>query len=160
MPTDDTICAIATPPGTGGIGVFRVSGPGAFTICDKLLRHSRPCKSYHGHTLHRAAVMDGKDAVDDVLVAVFHAPGSYTGEDVVEISCHGGPVPMRRVLERLLASGARMAEPGEFTLRAFLNGKMDLAQAEAVCDIINARTAEAHELAQALGGGRLSQEVG
>jgi tRNA modification GTPase len=159
LPTDDTICAIATPAGTGGIGVFRVSGPDAFAICDKLLCHRRPCESYRGRTLHRAAVMDSDDVVDDVLIAIFHAPGSYTGDDVVEISCHGGPVPMRRILALLLANGARMAESGEFTLRAFLNGKMDLAQAEAVCDIISARTEEAHQLAQSLNAGRLSQEV-
>ena len=160
LPTDDTICAVATPPGTGGLGVFRVSGPNAFSVCDKVLRQRRQCETYAGHTLHRARVVDGKETVDNVLIAIFHAPKSYTGENVVEISCHGGPVPMRRVLSLLLANGARMAEPGEFTLRAFLNGKMDLAQAEAVCDIINARTTQAHQLAQSLGAGALSQEVG
>lgn len=159
LQTDDTICAIATPPGVGGLGIFRVSGRQAFDICDAILVQRKPCRSYAGHTLHRADVVDRGETVDDVLIAVFHAPASYTGEDVVEISCHGGPMPMRRILALLLSHGARMAEPGEFTLRAFLNGKMDLAQAEAVCDIISARTEQAHRLAQGLGAGRLSQEV-
>ena len=99
------------------------------------------------------------EAIDDVLLAVFHGPRSYTGEDVVEISGHGGPVPMRRILGRLLGSGARLADPGEFTQRAFLNGKMDLAQAEAVGDAIAARTEEAHRLARRQGEGRLSAAV-
>lgn len=160
LPTEDTICAIATPAGVGGIGVFRVSGSQAFAVCDRILRHRKPCRDHAGYTLHRARVVDRGETIDDVLIAVFHAPASYTGEDVVEISCHGGPVPMRHILTLLLWAGARMAEPGEFTLRAFLNGKMDLAQAEAVCDIISARTEEAHRLAQGLGVGRLSEEVG
>ncbi|HEY3328384.1 MAG TPA: tRNA uridine-5-carboxymethylaminomethyl(34) synthesis GTPase MnmE [Capsulimonadaceae bacterium] len=158
--TDDTICAQATPRGTGGIGVFRVSGAAAFAICDSVLRHRRPCASHSGHTLHRAVVLAAdRTAIDDVLVAVFHAPRSYTGEDVVEISCHGGPVPMRGTLDALLEAGARLAEPGEFTFRAFMNGRMDLAQAEAVCDLIAAQTVEAHRAAQAQQSGKLSAAI-
>ena len=99
------------------------------------------------------------ETIDDVLLSIFHGPRSYTGEDVVEISGHGGPVPLRRILARLLQSGARLAEPGEFTQRAFLNGKMDLAQAEAVADAIAAQTDEAHRLARRQGEGRLSAAV-
>jgi tRNA modification GTPase len=159
---DDTICSLATPPGVGGIGVIRVSGPQAFAVTDAVTKRPRdvPSASYAGHTLHRADVLayDGS-VIDDVLLAIFHAPRSYTGENVVEISAHGGPVPLRRTLSRLLTSGARLAQPGEFTQRAYLNGKMDLAQAEAVGDIIAARTDEALTLARSQQSGRLSAEV-
>ena len=159
---DDTICALATPPGTGGLGVIRLSGPRAFAVADAVTERPKnaPCHTYAGHTLHRAHVTDAQgETVDDVLLAVFHGPRSYTGEDVVEISGHGGPVPMRRVLSCLLAGGARLAGPGEFTQRAYLNGKMDLAQAEAVGDAIAAGTEEAHRLARRQGEGRLSAAV-
>lgn len=161
-PIDDTICALATPAGTGGIGVIRVSGPLAFEIADAITRQRRGkrCREYQGFTLHRADVVAvSGDVIDNVLVSVFHAPRSYTGEDVVEISGHGGPVPLRRILGRLLACGARLAAPGEFTQRAFLNGKMDLAQAESIGDAIAAQTEEAHQLAQRQGEGRLSCAV-
>jgi tRNA modification GTPase len=159
---EDTICALATPPGTGGIGVIRVSGPQAFRIADTITRRRRntSCAAYKGHSLHRAEVIAASgDSIDDVLLAVFHGPRSYTGEDVVEISGHGGPLPLRRILARLLEAGARVAKPGEFTQRAFLNGKMDLAQAEAVGDVIAAQTEEAHRLARRQGEGRLSRQV-
>jgi len=159
---NDTICALVTPPGTGGIGVIRLSGPDAFVIIDSVSAGQRlkSCSSYAGYTLHRANIISGNGAViDDVLMAVFHAPRSYTGEDVVEISAHGGPIPLRQILERLLAGGARLARPGEFTQRAFLNGKMDLAQAEAVGDMIAAQTAQAHRLARSQSEGYLSHAV-
>ncbi len=159
---DDTICALATPSGAGGLGVIRLSGPRAFAIADAVTRRPRniPCASRKGHTLHRATVTDTQGGrIDDVLLAVFHAPRSYTGEDTVEISAHGGPVPLRQIIGRLLEQGARLARPGEFTQRAFLYGKMDLAQAEAVGDIIAARTDQAHALAQRQGAGRLSEAV-
>jgi len=159
---DDTICALATPPGTGGIGVIRLSGPHAFAVADAVTKRPKdtPCRDYPGHTLHRARVIAAEgEAIDDVLLAVFRSPRSYTGEDVVEISGHGGPVPLRRILSRLLECGARLADPGEFTQRAFLNGKMDLAQAEAVGDAIAAQTDEAHRLARRQGEGRLSAAV-
>ena len=156
---NDTICAVATPPGTGGLGVIRVSGPLAFSVVDAVSR-CLPCASFVGHTLHRSAIVNPNGSViDDVLVSVFHAPRSYTGEDVVEISAHGSPLILGQILARLLESRARLARPGEFTLRAFLNGKMDLAQAEAVGDLIAAQTAEAQRLARAQSEGRLSQAV-
>lgn len=159
---DDTICALATPSGAGGIGVIRISGPEAFIVADRVSaqRGSKKCVSYGGHTLHRAAIIETSgEVIDDVLLAVFHAPRSYTGEDVIEISAHGGLVPLRRIIARLLESGARLARPGEFTQRAFLNGKMDLAQAEAVGDIIAAQTEQAHRQARRQSAGHLSRAV-
>ena len=159
---EDTICALATPSGRGGIGVIRVSGPEAFALVDRITwrPNHTPCAAFAGHTLHRADVVrPGGEVIDDVLLAVFHAPRSYTGEDVVEISGHGGPIPLGEILSRLLAAGARPAEPGEFTQRAFLNGKMDLAQAEAVGDVIAAQTEQAHRLARRQTEGRLSRVV-
>jgi len=158
----DTICALATPPGSGGLGVIRVSGPAAFAIVDRATwrPNHTPCAGWAGYTLHRADIVHPTgEVIDDVLLAVFHAPRSYTGEDVVEISAHGGPVPLRQILGRLMQCGARPARPGEFTQRAFLNGKMDLAQAEAVGDIIAAQTEQAHRLARRQSEGRLSLAV-
>ena len=162
LPDEDTICALATPPGTGGIGVIRVSGSAAFAIVDRATwrPNHTPCAGWAGYTLHRADIVHPTgEVIDGVLLAVFHAPRSYTGEDVVEISGHGGPVPLRQILARLMQCGARMARPGEFTQRAFLNGKLDLAQAEAVGDIIAARTEQAHRLARRQSEGRLSTAV-
>jgi len=164
---DDTIAAIATPPGEGGIGIVRVSGLQALAIADRLFhRPARRSKiqnpsSLPSHTLHYGLVRDPEtgERVDDVLLLLFRAPRSYTGEDVAEFSCHGGPVTLGRVLALALRAGARMAEPGEFTQRAFLNGRMDLAQAEAVCDQIRARTAAAQRVALRQREGGLSREV-
>jgi len=159
---DDTICALATPPGKAGIGVIRVSGPQAFALLDQITRRPNhtPCAAYAGYTLHRADVVQAEgEIIDSVVLAIFHAPRSYTGENSVEISAHGGPMPLGQILARLLAAGARMAGPGEFTQRAFLNGKMDLAQAEAVGDIIAAQTEQAHRLARSQSEGRLSRAV-
>ncbi len=159
---DETICALATPSGVGGIGVIRVSGPDAFAVVDRVTwrPNHTPCAHWAGHTLHRANVVQASgEEIDDVLLAIFHAPRSYTGENVVEISAHGGPIPLQQILARLLAQGARMARPGEFTQRAFLSGKMDLAQAEAVGDIIAAQTEQAHRLARRQSQGQLSQAV-
>jgi len=158
----DTICALATPPGSGGLGVIRVSGPAAFAIVDRATwrPNHTPCAGWAGYTLHRADIVHPTgEVIDDVLLAVFHAPRSYTGEDVVEISAHGGPIPLRQILARLMQCGARPARPGEFTQRAFLNGRMDLAQAEAVGDIIAAQTEQAHRLARRQSEGRLSLAV-
>ena len=105
---DETICALATPPGVGGIGVIRVSGPGTFAIVDRVTwrPNHTPCAAFAGHTLHRADVVQATgEVIDDVLLAVFQAPRSYTGEDVVEISAHGGPIPLRQIIARLLAAG-------------------------------------------------------
>jgi tRNA modification GTPase len=137
----DTIVAIATPPGRGGIGVIRISGPDAVAIASRLLDRHEPLTARHATF---ARVVDcaaaGATPVDQVVVTWFAAPHSYTGEDVVEVSGHGSPVLLRRMVELALAAGARLAEPGEFTLRAYLSGRMDLPQAEAVADLVDAVT--------------------
>ncbi len=143
---DDTIAAISTPPGEGGIGIVRISGKKALVIADKIFRSPRGKRPSRvpSYTTHYGHIVAGKktspEIVDEVILTVMRAPASYTREDVVEINCHGGIVPLKRVLELVLAAGARPAEPGEFTRRAFLNGRLDLAQAEAVLDVIRART--------------------
>ena len=134
---DDTIVALATPPGAGAIGVVRMSGPEAFSIIDKLF--SKKLSDQPGYTIHHGLLKD-EAPIDDVLISVFRAPKSYTGEDVIEISCHGSPVVQQQVIEACIKHGARAARAGEFTQRAFLKGKLDLAQAEAVADLIAADT--------------------
>ena len=141
---EDTIAAIATPAGQGGIGIVRISGKEAIAVADAVLRLQgdktlAQCKS---HTVHHGWVINAKDGeiIDEVLVTLMRAPKSYTAEDVVEINCHGGMTVLRAVLQAVLNAGARLATPGEFTKRAFLHGRMDLAQAEAVIDIIHAKT--------------------
>ena len=136
--TTDTIVAIATPPGRGGIGVVRVSGPDARAIARRLVTHAGELEPRRA-TLTKVQ-QSGRDAFDHVIVTFFPAPHSYTGDDVVEMSAHGSPVILRGIVEAAIARGARLAEPGEFTLRAFLNGRMDLMQAEAVADLIDAAT--------------------
>src|SRR5881628_3655775 len=140
MNAGDTICAIATPPGEGGIGIIRLSGEKALDIASTVFAGSggRTVRDYKTHTLHHGELRapDTGVRIDEVLVAVMKAPRSYTREDVVEFHCHGGPLVLRMGLEVLIRSGARLAEPGEFTKRAFLNGRLDLAQAEAVMDLI------------------------
>ncbi len=141
-----TIAAIATPPGQGGVGIVRVSGPEAAAILDKMV--GRGPDRFEPHRLHLCEICDQDGRVIDESLAV-HMPGprSYTGEDVVEFQCHGGPIILKRVLDGCLATGARIADPGEFTQRAFLNGRLDLTQAEAVADLVNATTESAHEMA-------------
>lgn len=156
----DTIAAIATPPGEGGIAVLRVSGPEAVTIVERRFRSSAPLSAAATHTAHVGSIVDEHgERADQVVCTVFRAPHSYTGEEVVEVSCHGGTVTSRRILEILMAAGARMAQPGEFTKRAFLNGKMDLAQAEAVADLIQARSDASRRTSLEQLSGRLSREV-
>lgn len=142
---DDTIAAIATPLGEGALAVVRISGPAAISIADSVFRGRSPLQSAAGYTVHHGLLVaaDGGE-VDEVLATVFRAPHSYTGEDAVELSCHGGAYVGRKVLELLLAAGARQADPGEFTKRAFLNSKMDLTQAEAVAELIHAGGEAAH----------------
>ena len=146
-----TIAAIATPVGEGGIGVIRISGDSAASIAQRIFR--KPSGSnidvsrLDSHTLHYGNIVDGDRPVDDVLLAWMKGPHTYTREDTVEISCHGGPLPLREVLRVALAAGARPAERGEFTLRAFLNGRLDLTQAEAVLNVIGAQTSESLRLA-------------
>lgn len=140
--TDDSIVAIATPPGRGGIGVVRISGPASLTIAAAMLDHRGALTPrYATYTrARRRADSNGSGALDEVIATYFPAPHSYTGEHVVEISAHGSPVVLQAIVESAMAAGARLARPGEFTLRAFLNGKRDLIQAEAVADLIAAAT--------------------
>lgn len=154
--TADTIAAIATPPGQGAIAVLRMSGPKALAIASAVF--SRPVTGPR-HQIHgRVRATDGS-AIDEVLLTWFGGPHSYTGEDTVEISCHGGLLVTRKVLDRLLEAGARLAEPGEFSQRAFLNGKMDLTQAEAVMDLISAQTDLALRAAHEQLAGRLGKAL-
>jgi tRNA modification GTPase len=156
MSFDSTICALATP-GHGAIAVIRVSGPDAIQITEEIFQAATSGKELsqqQPNTIHFGTIRDGKVIVDEVLVSLFIAPHSYTGEDSIEISCHGSPYIQQRILELLISHGAEAAGPGEFTQRAFLNGKMDLSQAEAVADLIAAESEGAHRVAlQQLRGG-------
>lgn len=146
---EDTICAISTPPGIGGIAVIRVSGPQAITITDRIWQGKKLADT-PGHTVRFGRVIDpmrDNEMLDEGVATVFRAPSSFTGDDVVELSVHGSRYVQRRLLEILTANGARLAEAGEFTRRAFANGKMDLAQAEAVADVIASNSRAAHKLA-------------
>lgn len=159
---EDTIAAIATPVGEGGISVIRISGKGALHTADSLFRGKKRIKDMLSHTAVFGNIVDsGSDrtVLDEVVVVVFRSPNSYTGEDVVEISCHGGMLVTKSILNALIESGARHANPGEFTQRAFINGRLDLSQAEAVADIIHARTERAHRSSLDQLKGRLSQEI-
>ena len=160
---DDTIAAIGTAPGEAGIGIVRMSGPDAVSILDKLFVPTRgnSILEYGGRRLTHGHIVDPdtKNRVDEVLVTYMKAPYTYTAEDVTEIDCHGGIVPVRKILELVLRHGARIAEPGEFTKRAFLNGRIDLAQAEAVMDLIRAKTEVGFDVALGQLEGSLSKEV-
>lgn len=159
---NDTIAAIATPPGSGGIGVIRVSGAGAFDLVLPLLRRPNGRTGIPpSHLLTYGQVIDPttQELLDEVFVAFMRAPRTYTRENVVEIQGHGGPLVLQRILRLVLAQGARMANPGEFTLRAFLNGRLDLAQAEAVMDLINAQTEAGLRLAMQQLRGRISEQI-
>ena len=154
----DTIAAIATPFGPGAIALIRVTGEEALGVSSGAL--GKDCDRLEPRTVHRAEIRaGGGDVIDDVLLTIFRNPRSYTGEDLVEISCHGGLLVVQRILERLLQCGARSAMEGEFTQRAFLNGKMDLTQAEAVMDVIGAQTDLALRAAQHQLGGRIGKET-
>lgn len=142
----DTIVAPATAPG-GALAVIRVSGAEALSLCDRIFRGRQALAAAAGNTVHYGRIPDGERVVDDVLATVFRAPHSYTGEDSVEISCHGSPYIVSEILRLLIAAGGRMARPGEFTIRAYLAGKLDLSQAEAVADLIASSTRAAHALA-------------
>ncbi|MBP5317891.1 MAG: tRNA uridine-5-carboxymethylaminomethyl(34) synthesis GTPase MnmE, partial [Paludibacteraceae bacterium] len=156
----DTICAVSTAPGVGGIAVVRVSGSQALPICESLLSLKRqPLSQVGSHTAHCCQVRDGERVVDEAVCTVFRAPRSFTGEDTVEIACHGSRYIQQEVLRLLLQNGCRMASGGEFTKRAFLNGKMDLAEAEAVADLIASESAAAHRLALNQMRGGFSEEL-
>ena len=143
---DDTIVALATPPGVGAIGVIRLSGINAFGIASELLP-SRDLMQQKSHTIHVGLLSDSGLNIDEVVLSLFKGPKSYTGEDVIEIGCHGSPYVQQQILEACIRKGARIAKPGEFTQRAFLNGKLDLTQAEAVADLIASNTAASQKTA-------------
>jgi tRNA modification GTPase len=160
--SEDTICAITTAPGMGAIAVIRVSGPEAFTMCDKLFKAAAAGKqlfSAPSHTALFGSILHEGRLVDDVVATVFRHPHSFTGEDTVEISCHGSTYIQQRLIQLLLAQGCRMAAPGEFSRRAFMNGKMDLSQAEAVADLIASTSAANHRVALQQMRGGFSKEL-
>jgi len=155
-----TIVATATAPGTGAIAVVRLSGSEAISIAEKVFRsvHDKILSEQKSHTIHLGNIVKGNQTLDEVLLSLFRGPNSYTGEDVIEISSHGSPYIQQQLIQLLLDEGAQLAEPGEFTLRAFINGKMDLTQAEAVADLIASEGEAAHRVAmQQLRGGISNQ---
>lgn len=167
---EDTIAAISTAPAPSGIGIVRISGPESFSITDRMFRRSRKCVMHPdkyqkylseqmANTVHHGYICNENEIIDEVLVVLLRAPHSYTGEDTVEIDCHGGILITRRVLEQAVNCGARLAEPGEYSKRAFLNGRMDLSQAEAVMDVISAQNDRALHSAERQLEGSLSDEV-
>jgi tRNA modification GTPase len=159
MSTTDTIAAIATPPGQGGVGIVRVSGSKVWKIADQIFQSlETPSKAKGGTFLHGKVIAADGTEIDEALCLIFRAPKSYTGEDTIEIQGHGGPVVLKKILRRCLDAGACMAEPGEFTKRAFLNGKMDLVQAEAVADLIHAQSDRAAKAALEQLEGGLSKQ--
>lgn len=156
---EDTIAAIATPLGEGGLGIVRISGPQAFSIGDKIF--TKKISRLPSHTIHHGYIIvpRSKERVDEVMLSIFKKPRSFTAEDMIEISGHGGIVPLRRILEICLSNGARLAEPGEFTMRAFLNERIDLTQAEAVIDVIRAKTEMGLKVALHQLDGALSSKI-
>ena len=157
-----TICAISTAPGIGGIAVIRISGEQAFTTCDAIFKPFTAgvtVSAMAPNTIRFGQIVADHELVDEVLVSVFHAPHSFTGENVVEIACHGSQFIQQEILKLVLAQGCRLAQPGEFTQRAFLNGKMDLSQAEAVADVIASQSRAAHRLAMNQMRGGFSHEL-
>ena len=161
MNDQTVICAIATAPGMGAIAVIRLSGKGCIEICDRIFVSPSHKKLVDvlPNTIHFGKIVNKEELIDEVLISVFHAPHSFTGEDSIEISCHGSVYIQQRILQLLISSGARLAAPGEFTQRAFLNGKMDLSQAEAVADLIASSSAAAHKMALSQMRGGFSDEL-
>ncbi len=155
---NDTIIALATPPGVGAIAVIRLSGPSAIDRIDQVF-HGKNLADQDSHTLHFGTLRQEGKIIDEVLVSIFKAPRSYTKENVVEISCHGSPYIVKEIIKVMLSVGVRLAKPGEFTQRAFLNGQLDLAQAEAVADLINSDSAASHEAAMNQMRGGFSAQV-
>lgn len=149
MNTSDIICAISTPPGMGAIAVIRLSGEGCIALVERIYKSpaGKQLQEATANTVHFGRIMEKGEIVDEVLVTIFHAPHSFTGEESVEIACHGSVYIQQRLLKLLIDTGARLATPGEFTQRAFLNGKMDLSQAEAVADLIASSSAASHRMA-------------
>lgn len=162
MTNSDTICAISTAQGMGAIAVLRLSGAEAFSVCEKVFipaKRAKRLSQQTGNSVHFGRINDGEKDIDEVLVSVFRAPHSFTGEDIVEIACHGAPYIQQLLLQLLIKNGARLAQPGEFTQRAFLNGKMDLSQAEAVADLISAQSEAARRVALQQMRGGFSDEL-
>jgi tRNA modification GTPase len=159
---NDTIIAIATPPGIGAIAVIRLSGSDAISIANtffKSIKGNKDLTQQKSHTLHFGNIVAHNRIIDEVLVSLFHGPNSYTGEDTVEISCHGSSYIQQEIIQLFLSNKVRLATPGEFTLRAFLNGKLELAQAEAVADLIEANSAASHQVAMQQMRGGYSKEI-
>jgi tRNA modification GTPase len=160
---DDTIVALATAPGIGAIAVIRLSGPKAIEIADKLFTSKKGKQKsltvVKSHTLHYGTITENGNLVDEVLISLMRSPNTYTGEDIVEVSCHGSVYIQQKIIQLCQSAGARLAGPGEFTMRAFLNGKMDLSQAEAVADLIAADSMTAHRLALKQMRGGFSEEI-
>lgn len=154
---NDTICAISSPPGIGGIAVIRTSGKDALLIVDSIF--SKSLKKSKGYSVLYGTIFEGNKEIDHVIVTIFKNPHSFTGEDVVEISCHGSTFIQQKILELLCINGARIANPGEFSKKAFLNGKFDLSQTEAIADLINSRSNAAHEMAIKQMRGGFSNEL-
>ena len=160
MIEQDTICAISTPPGSGAIAVIRLSGDKAIQITDEIFHgNKKKLATQPANTLHHGFIKDKDSLIDEVVVSLFRSPNSYTGEDIVEISCHGATYIQQLLLQVLLKHGASMAKPGEFTKRAFMNGKMDLSQAEAVADLISSSSAASHRIAIKQMRGGFSDEI-
>ena len=157
--SEDTIAAISTPAGKGGLAVLRISGPDAVRITDKIFQSTGKLTRFENHRAYHGWIREGNESIDEVVVTLFKAPDSYTGEEVVEISCHGGVFVSRRILEMILAQGARPAEPGEFTQRAFMNGKIDLSQAEAVAALIQSQTEASRRVAVYQLEGKLAEKL-
>ncbi|MEZ5022104.1 MAG: GTPase [Chitinophagales bacterium] len=154
---NNCIVAISTPPGMGALAVIRLSGMGVFEIVSSVF--TKDLTLVDTHTIHYGFVKDEKEVIDEVMISVFRAPKSFTTEDSVEISCHGSTYIQQRILELLLKKGAKLAKPGEFTMRAFLNGRIDLSQAEAVADLIAAESESSHDLAIKQMRGGFSNEI-
>ncbi|GAE89244.1 tRNA uridine-5-carboxymethylaminomethyl(34) synthesis GTPase MnmE [Acetivibrio straminisolvens] len=161
MYKEDTIAAISTPHGTGGVGIIRISGDKAFEIAEKIFKGNRDFKLIRSHTINYGKIVNPENGavLDEVLLSKMEKPKTFTREDVVEINCHGGMVVLKNILELCIKQGARLAEPGEFTKRAFLNGRIDLSQAEAVIDLINSKTNESSKAAINQLEGKLSQKI-
>ena len=158
---EDTIAAISTPPGQGGIGIVRLSGSMAVEIVEEIFqsKSGKVLSKLPGHRISYGHIVSDGEIIDEVLVTVMRAPYTYTREDIIEINCHGGIIPLREILELVLRKGARLSMPGEFTKRAFLNGRIDLTQAEAVADVINSKTNVSRRVALAQLKGSISQQV-
>lgn len=158
---DDTICALSTPQGMGAIAMIRISGPETFSVFEKVFK---PFKKAHiseakGYSMHFGKIVNNETTVDEVMAGVFRNPHSYTGEDVIEITCHGSTYIQEQIIRLLLQNGCRMADPGEYTMRAFVNGKMDLSQAEAVADLIESESKASHQVAMQQMRGGFSNEI-